>query len=104
MPGYADALTGADWVILSVRPGITGPATLKYRDEEILLASVDDPAAYNREVIWPDKVRLNREAARREAHARLHGIYRERFEARDPDLPPLFPDPARYLRTAGWVA
>ena len=61
VPGYADALTGADRVILSVRPGITGPATLKYRDEETLLASVDDPEAYNREVIWPDKVRLNRE-------------------------------------------
>ena len=61
VPGYADALTGADRVVLSVRPGITGPATLKYRDEETLLASVDDPEAYNREVIWPDKVRLNRE-------------------------------------------
>ena len=61
VPGYADGLSGADRVILSVRPGITGPATLKYRDEESLLASVDDPEAYNREVIWPDKVRLNRE-------------------------------------------
>jgi len=61
VPGYADALEGEDRVILTVRPGITGPATLKYRDEETLLASVEDPEAYNREVIFPDKVRINRE-------------------------------------------
>ncbi|MFB4202409.1 sugar transferase [Arhodomonas sp. KWT2] len=61
VPGYADVLKGADRVILSVRPGITGPATLKYRDEEMLLAAQEDPEAYNREVIYPDKVRLNRE-------------------------------------------
>lgn len=61
VPGYADALEGADRLVLSVRPGITGPATLKYRDEESLLAGVDDPEAYNCEVIYPDKVRLNRE-------------------------------------------
>jgi lipopolysaccharide/colanic/teichoic acid biosynthesis glycosyltransferase len=61
VPGFADRLVGADRVILSVRPGITGPATLKYRDEEILLASSQDPEAYNRDVIFPDKVRINRE-------------------------------------------
>jgi len=61
VPGYADKLDGKDLIILTVRPGITGPATLKYRDEEILLASQDDPERYNNEVIWPDKVRLNRE-------------------------------------------
>ncbi|MGM0760450.1 MAG: sugar transferase, partial [Thermodesulfobacteriota bacterium] len=61
VPGYADLLEGEDRVILSVRPGITGPATLHYRDEEALLAEQDDPEAYNRDVIWPDKVRLNRE-------------------------------------------
>lgn len=61
VPGYADALEGEDRVILTVRPGITGPATLKYRDEETLLAGVDDPERYNREVIFPDKVRINRE-------------------------------------------
>lgn len=60
VPGYADALEGADRVILTVRPGITGPATLAYRNEEALLAAVPDPEAYNREVIYPDKVRLNR--------------------------------------------
>lgn len=61
VPGYADKLTGEDRVILSIRPGITGPATLKYRDEEEILSSVEDPEAYNREVIFPDKVRINRE-------------------------------------------
>ena len=61
VPGFADLLQGEDRIVLSVRPGITGPATLKYRNEETLLASVDDPEAYNREVIFPDKVRINRE-------------------------------------------
>lgn len=61
VPGFADRLEGHDRVILLVRPGITGPATLKYRNEEELLASVDDPESYNRDVIYPDKVKLNRE-------------------------------------------
>lgn len=61
VPGYADRLEGDDRIILSVRPGITGPATLKYRDEEALLAAQNDPERYNDEVLWPDKVRLNRE-------------------------------------------
>lgn len=60
VPGYADALTGEYREILQLRPGITGPATLKYRNEEELLAGVDDPVRYNDEVIFPDKVRLNR--------------------------------------------
>jgi len=60
VPGFADALDDSDRMILSVRPGITGPATLRYRDEEALLSGVEDPEEYNRDVIWPDKVRLNR--------------------------------------------
>lgn len=60
VPGYADKLKGVDREILQLRPGITGPASLKYRNEEDLLAAVDDPQKYNDEVIWPDKVRLNR--------------------------------------------
>lgn len=59
VPGYADALTGDNRAVLSLRPGITGPATLKYRDEEEILASQDDPERYNREVIYPDKVKIN---------------------------------------------
>ena len=60
VPGFADRLTGADRIILGVAPGITGPATLAYRREEDLLAAQADPERYNREVIYPDKVRLNR--------------------------------------------
>lgn len=59
VPGYADKLEGEDREILKLRPGITGPASLKYRNEEKLLAQVDDPQRYNDEVIYPDKVRLN---------------------------------------------
>src|SRR5690554_1338761 len=61
VPGYADRLEGEDRIILSVRPGITGPATVKYRNEEDLLSRQPDAQAYNAEVIWPDKVRINRE-------------------------------------------
>lgn len=60
VPGYADQLQGEDRVILTLRPGITGPATLKYRNEEELLATIANPQQYNDEVIYPDKVRLNR--------------------------------------------
>jgi lipopolysaccharide/colanic/teichoic acid biosynthesis glycosyltransferase len=70
VPGFADRLEGADRIILSVRPGITGPATLKYRNEEELLASVEDIEVYNREVVFPDKVRLNREYVERWSFSR----------------------------------
>lgn len=59
VPGYADRLEGEDRKVLCLRPGITGPASLKYRNEEEILAMVDDPQKYNDEVIFPDKVRLN---------------------------------------------
>ena len=60
VPGYADTLQGEDRIILTLRPGITGPATLKYRNEEELLATVQNPQQYNDTVIYPDKVRINR--------------------------------------------
>ncbi len=59
--GYADKLTDEDRKILELRPGITGPASLKYINEEVLLAKVDDPKKYNDEIIYPDKVKINLE-------------------------------------------
>lgn len=73
VPGYADKLEGEDRVVLKMRPGITGPATLKYRNEEQLIEEYvkkaktdgDDRSEeeiarwYNDEVIYPDKVRIN---------------------------------------------
>lgn len=61
VPGWADRLEGRDRIILSVRPGLTGPASIRFRHEEELLATVPDPEAYNRDVIFPEKVRLNRD-------------------------------------------
>ena len=78
VPGYADALTGEDCEVLQLRPGITGPASLKYRDEEEQLANVAKALANNETIkmadgrnitsiqdfndmlIFPDKVRINR--------------------------------------------
>lgn len=53
VPGYADQLKGKDSEVLKLRLGITGPASLKYRDEEDLLAKRNDPQKYNEEVIFP---------------------------------------------------
>lgn len=61
IPGYADLLTGEDRIILTVRPGITGPATLKYKNEEELLAEQADALHYNDTVIWKDKVDINKQ-------------------------------------------
>lgn len=57
--GYLDGLTGDDQALWRVRPGITGPASIKYKDEEEILASKDNPIEFNDTVIWPDKVRIN---------------------------------------------
>ena len=73
VPGYADKLTGDDRDVLKLRPGITGPATLKYRLEDEMIAeyvsarhtagdirpSQAIAEEYNDQVIYPDKVRLN---------------------------------------------
>lgn len=61
VPGFTDILEGEDKVILSLKPGITGPATIFYKDEEKLLARQSDPVQYNKEVIFPKKVELNKE-------------------------------------------
>jgi len=59
VPGYADLLRGDDRLILNLKPGLTGPASLKYVNEENLLANQSDPKKYNDTVIFPDKVRIN---------------------------------------------
>jgi len=59
VPGFADKLKGEARLLLTVKPGITGPASLKYKYEEQLLASVEAPETYNRNVLWPDKVKIN---------------------------------------------
>lgn len=61
VPGFADQLVGDDRIVLSIRPGITGPASLEFRDEEELLSKQAEPELYNREVIWPRKVELNKD-------------------------------------------
>ena len=74
VPGYADQLKGEDREVLKLRPGITGPATLKYRLEDEMISEyvaqkqtagdrrpVQEIAEeYNDKVIYPDKVRINR--------------------------------------------
>ncbi len=73
VPGYADKLTGDDRDVLKLRPGITGPATLKYRLEDEMISEYvakkqaegdmreaqEIAVEYNDNVIYPDKVRLN---------------------------------------------
>lgn len=74
VPGYADTLVGEDRVVLNLRPGITGPATLKYRLEDEMISEYvawrqaeGDPrdmqeiaVEYNDKVLYPDKVRINK--------------------------------------------
>lgn len=58
--GYADELVGNDRIILTVKPGITGPATIKFKKEEAILESQINPLKYNDEVIWKEKIRINK--------------------------------------------
>jgi len=58
--GYADKLSKENHIILSIKPGLTSPATLKYQNEEMLLTKVKNPKEYNDKIIWPDKIRMNK--------------------------------------------
>lgn len=58
---FTNRLGEEEKIILELRPGITGPASLKYANEEELLATVPDPYKYTDEIIWPDKVKINME-------------------------------------------
>ncbi|NRD20568.1 sugar transferase [Winogradskyella eckloniae] len=60
LEGFADQLKGDDRKILIVKPGITGPATLKYKNEERVLERQNNPNQYNRTIIWVDKVKINK--------------------------------------------
>jgi lipopolysaccharide/colanic/teichoic acid biosynthesis glycosyltransferase len=57
--GYYDQLKGDDRKVLALKPGLTSEASLKYIDEEQLLAQQKNPLQYNDEVIFPDKIQLN---------------------------------------------
>lgn len=59
--GFADMLTGSNRIILSVKPGITGPASIQFKNEEKLLQNQLNPELYNLKTIWPQKVKLNRD-------------------------------------------
>jgi lipopolysaccharide/colanic/teichoic acid biosynthesis glycosyltransferase len=61
VPGYMDRLKGEAVCLLELRPGITGPASLAFRNEDALLAQAADPVEFNDRVIFPEKVRLNLE-------------------------------------------
>jgi len=61
VPGFADRLEGEDRIVLTIKPGITGPATIFYKNEENILANKSDPERYNRIVIFPTKVKINKE-------------------------------------------
>jgi len=65
MPEYAARLQGKQREILTVRPGLTSPASIKYAREEELLSLVPDPQKHFDEVIWPDKTRMNLEYIKR---------------------------------------
>ncbi|MBE0675808.1 MAG: sugar transferase [Bacteroidales bacterium] len=64
MPEYMERLVGEEREILEIRPGITCPASIKYSNEESLLANADDSQKYYELFIWPDKVKLNLEYCR----------------------------------------
>ncbi|MGL2966859.1 sugar transferase [Flavobacterium sp. XGLA_31] len=59
VPGYYDLLEGEERNVLKLKPGITSLASLKYVDEECLLAQQPHPKQYNDEVIFRDKVKMN---------------------------------------------
>ena len=59
VPGYVDLLKGENRKILTLKPGITGPASLKYFNEEEILSSKINPKDYNDKIIFPDKVKIN---------------------------------------------
>jgi len=66
IPGYYDKLVGQDRQLLNLKPGLTGPANIKYWNEEQLLLQQQDPLKYNDEILFPDKVKINLEYQRKQ--------------------------------------
>ncbi|PSG90256.1 sugar transferase [Aurantibacter aestuarii] len=58
--GYADKLEGEDRIVLDVKPGITGPAQLYFKNESKILSNQINPELYNKTIIWPKKVSINK--------------------------------------------
>jgi len=80
--GFADKLEGEDRIVLNVKPGLTGPASLVFKHEEELLAEQENPVAYNRGVIWPQKVKINKEYIKNYTFKKdLEIIYKTMFNA-----------------------
>ena len=78
--GFADKLKGDDRIVLSVLPGITGPAQIYFRSEEELLARQDDPEKYNQEIVWPKKIEINKAYVRNWSFEKdLHYIFKTIF-------------------------
>lgn len=59
IPGYYDQLKGEDRKILTLKPGLTSEASIKYRNEADILKNQENPDEYNDEVIFPDKIKIN---------------------------------------------
>lgn len=59
VPGYFDKLEGDDRELLQYKPGLTGPASLKYKNEDEILAVQLNPQDFNDRILFPDKVRVN---------------------------------------------
>jgi len=59
VPGYYDRLEGEDRKVLQLKPGLCSRAALKYFNEEAILAKKKEPLAYNDEVLFPDKIKMN---------------------------------------------
>ena len=72
---YVEMYTPEQMKVLCVRPGLTDPASIRYRNENELLATVEDPERYYREVIMPDKLRLSLEYVHRASFGWISNSY-----------------------------
>ncbi|SCX94606.1 Sugar transferase involved in LPS biosynthesis (colanic, teichoic acid) [Nonlabens sp. Hel1_33_55] len=59
IPGYYDKLVDTDLILLNLKPGLTSPAAIEFKNEEKILAQQSDPKKFNDEILFPEKVKLN---------------------------------------------